>query len=223
MKISEVSARKFSSDDIQALRAYVDELEALSREEPQDKLTDAEWDEAMLEIRRTGQIPEKYKGRIVENEITVTSDIVDGKLEAFPNEIRKKAYYDATDEAFNAKYQSIEKKYHDILIKAIMSIPADSIDSPGIDLEEFIRALIENPIIRRELQRNTGNTALAPLGSVPNGESLNFLYRVIAQSKGGRTVEKSSGNRHEAIDIKQKGSALQFIRENKLSDSTVIV
>lgn len=219
MKISEVSARKFSSDDIQALRAYVDELEALSREEPQDKLTDAEWDEAMQEIRRTGQIPEKYKGRIVENEITVTSDIVDGKLEAFPNGIRKKAYYDATDEAFNAKYQSIEKKYHDILIKAIMSIPTDSIDSPGIDLEEFIRALIENPIIRRELQKRAGSPALAP---VPNGEALNFLNRVFS-AKGGRAVQQSKGNRHEIIEVAGKGNTLLCTRKNSQTGNTITV
>ena len=70
-KASSFPAGTFTNDDIKALREYVDSLEAIAQEEPQDKLTPEEWDEAMKEIHRTGKIPAKYAGRIGENEVEV--------------------------------------------------------------------------------------------------------------------------------------------------------
>lgn len=78
----------------------------------------------------------------------------------------------------------------------------------------------------RDLERETGTTykkSLALLGSIPNGDSLNLLYRVISASKGGRMVQTSTKNRHEKIKTLQNGDSYRFIRENKQSGSTVII
>ena len=64
---------------------------------------------------------------------------------------------------------------------------------------------------------------IAPLGSVPNNDSLNWLFRVVSASKGGRMVEQSSSNRHEVITSRLFQNSLTFTRENKQSGSTVIV
>lgn len=223
-KPSSLPAGNFTNEDIKALREYVDSLDALTQEEPQGKLTPEEWDEAMKEINRTGKIPAKYAGRIAENEITVYSDIVDGKHKHFPDGIKKKAYYDIADEAHNKKIASLQKKYHDIMVKAILNTPAEAADEKGmLPVMDLIRELLKNPVIVRELEKEAGIGTLAPLGSVPNGDSLNWLYRVINSSKGGRMVQENPGNRHEKITTLQKGDSLRFIRENKQTGTTAIV
>ena len=63
---------------------------------------------------------------------------------------------------------------------------------------------------------------LGPLDSLPNGEAINWLYRVVS-SKGGRLVEKSRNNRHEVVTAQRKGNSLRFTRTNKQADSTLIV
>ena len=83
---------KITSKDIKAIREYRDKLNALSLDIPPDILTPEEWGEAMEEIERTGKIPSKYTGRIVENKTTVYSDIVNGEYKRFPEGITKTAY-----------------------------------------------------------------------------------------------------------------------------------
>ena len=112
-KASSFQAGTFSNEDIRALREFVDSLDALTQEEPQGTLTPEEWDEAMKEINRTGKIPAKYRGRIAENEVTVYSDIVDGKHKHFPDGIKKKAYYDIADEAHNRKITSLDEMFQE--------------------------------------------------------------------------------------------------------------
>ena len=211
---------KFTSEDIKALRAYVEELEAVNQEAPQGKLSPEEWDEAMKAIEKSGRIPAKYKGRIATRETTLYSDIVDGKLKRFPHGIKKTGYYDVAEEAHNAKYKNLEEKYHDAIVKALLNT-AD--EAPLLDV---IRKLLERPDILRELEKETAAAqlpALAPVGSIPNGEVIHWLYRVIAASKGGRLVQPSAGNRHEVITTIQTRDSLRFIRENKQNGSTVVV
>lgn len=223
-KASSFPAGTFTSADIKELRDYVDALDALTKEAPEGKLTPEEWDEAMQEIHRTGKIPAKYKGRIAENEITVYSDIVDGKHKHFPDGVKKKAYYDIAEEAHNQKIASLQKQYHDIMVKAILNTPADTADKKGfLPVMDLIRELLKNPVIVRELEKEAGIGTLAPLGSIPNGDSLNWLYRVINSSKGGRMVQANPANRHEKITTLQKGDSLRFIRENKQNETTAII
>lgn len=63
---------------------------------------------------------------------------------------------------------------------------------------------------------------LAPLASMPNGEALNWLFRISA-SKGGRVVSKSPANRHEEVTIQKKGNRLRLTRTNKQTGSTTTV
>lgn len=239
---------KITSKDIEAIREYRDKLEALNRETPPAKLTPEEWDEAMQEIHRTGKIPAKYEGRIGENEIEVRDGVermLDDNGEPLLDENgeprfkhvvystpkKKKAYYDIADEAHNAKYSRLEKEYHDSIIKALQTYFERTKDkktdeAQGAGIAAIITELLEDPVIKRELEKEVKaaqKTALAPLGSVPNGDSLNWLYRVLSASKGGRMVQESTGNRHEEITAQQYGDKIRFTRTNKQNGSTVIV
>lgn len=219
---------KITSKDIEAIREYRDKLEALNRETPPAMLTPKEWEEAMREISRTGRIPSKYIGRIAEKETTVYSDTVNGKLKHVPEGIKKKAYYDVAEYAYTSKYARLEKEYHDSIIKALQTYfyrtKEDEADETGIIA--IITELLEDPSVKRELEKEAKaaqKNALAPLGSVPNGDSLNWLYRVLSASKGGRMVQESTRNRHEEITAQKYGDKIRFTRTNKQNGSTVIV
>ena len=202
-----------TSKDIKALREYLDKAEALQNEEP-EKLTSEEWDEAFLEINKTGKIPDKYKERIVETETIVYDAIIDGKHTEVPEGIKRKSYYDAKHEAWLQKWNDLEDEYHDPLTILL----ANSIENGTINektLLEILQETISIPASQRQ--------ELPPLGSMPNGDSLNWLYRVLNASKGGRLVEESKGNRHEAITTVKKGDSLTFTRENKQNGSTLVV
>ncbi len=214
-------AGDFTLDDIKALRDYVDELERLRNEVPEGMLTLEEWNEAMKEISRTGKIPAKYEGRLAENEVTVFSDMVDGVYKKIPEGVKKKTYYDVAEAAHDAKIAKLALKYHDSLVKAILNDPGEG---GGLrPVTDIIRELLKNPAILRELEKEAGAGTLAPLGSVPNGEIIYWLIRTLNSSKGGRTVQASTRNRHEEITTIQKGNSLRFIRENKQAKTTQIV
>ena len=240
-KASSFPAGTFTSADIKELRDYVDALDALTKEEPQGKLSPEEWEEAMQEIHRTGVIPAKYKGRIAENEIEVRDGmermlddsgepLLDDKGEPRFRHVvydvpqKRKAYYDIAEEAHNKKIARLQKKYHDIMVKAILNTPEEAADDKGsLPVMDLIRELLKNPVVIRELEKEAGIGTLAPLGSIPNGDSLNWLYRVITASKGGRTITASNGNRHEEIKVIDRGGKTTFTRKNKQNGSTVII
>lgn len=72
---------------------------------------------------------------------------------------------------------------------------------------------------RVERQNEIGR--LSPIGSVPNGDSLNWLYRII--SSKGRSIKRSPGNRHEQIVKQRKGDTLRLTKTNKQNGNTVVV
>ena len=225
-KTSSFPAGKFTEDDIKNLREYVDALDALNEEEPLETLTPEEWNEAMKEISRTGKIPAKYAGRIAENEVTVYSDMVDGVYRKFPEGIKKKAYYDIAEAAHDERLASLNRKYHNAIVKAIINSPGEMDEETALSVTDIIRELLKNPIVLRELEKEAKaaqKAELAPLGSLPNGDSLNWLYRVISASKGGRTIAASNGNRHEEVTVMEKGGKVRFTRKNKQNESMVIV
>lgn len=91
---------------------------------------------------------------------------------------------------------------------------------------DLIRELLKNPVILRELEKEAAAsqiTTLAPLGSVPNGDSLNWLFRVISSSKGGRVVQSNPANRHEEITALHTRNKMIFTRTNKQTGSQAIV
>ena len=225
-KTSSFPAGKFTEDDIKNLREYVDALDALNEEEPLETLTPEEWNEAMKEISRTGKIPAKYAGRIAENEVTVYSDMVDGVYRKFPEGIKKKAYYDIAEAAHDERLASLNRKYHNAIVKAIINSPGEMDEETALSVTDIIRELLKNPVVLRELEKElkAGQfTELAPLGSVPNGEIVYWFIRTLNSSKGGRMVQASTRNRHEEITTLQKGDSLRFIRENKQTKTTQII
>jgi len=218
---------KITSKDIEAIREYRDKLEALHQEEPVKQVTPEEWDDFFSILDETGQFPEKYRGRIAEKEELVFTDTVNGKPEPVPDGKKKHLYYDIAFEEVNKKYYDLQREYHEAIIKALQSYFSSN---PGEDkaagIAEIITELLEDPVIRRELEKEAAAaqiTTLAPLGSVPNGDSLNWLFRVISASKGGRIVQKNPANRHEEITAQQYGDKVRFTRTNKKNGTTAIV
>lgn len=110
---------KFTSKDIEALREYLEKIEALSAQETAGKVTAQEWDEFFSLLRETGTFPAKFAGRIAENEITVHEDIVDGKHQFFPEGIRRKAYYDIADAQRTKRISSLYEEYRVYIEKVI--------------------------------------------------------------------------------------------------------
>lgn len=248
-KKTNTTTTPITSKDIETIREYRDKLEALNQEKPKGKLTLEEWQEAMEEIHRTGKIPSKYAGRIAANEVEVLdgmepilddngNPVFDEKGEPCFKYVRydepqkKITYYDIADEDRNKRYRRLEKIYHDSIIKALQAyfdrIKGNEIeeDAQGTGIAAIITELLEDPLIRKELEKEAAaaqNTALTPLGSVPNGEPINWLFRVISSSKGGRMVQASTKNRHEIITTVQSKDSFRFVRENKENGSKVIV
>lgn len=218
---------KITSKDILAIREYRDKLEALHQEEPVKQVTPEEWDDFFSILDETGKFPEKYRGRIAEKEELVFTETKNGKPAPVPNGKNQHLYYDIAFEEVNRKYYELQREYHEAIIKALQSYFSSN---PGEDkaagIAEIITELLEDPVIRRELEKEAAAaqlTTLAPLGSVPNGDSLNWLFRVISASKGGRIVQRNPANRHEVVKAEQYGDKVRFTRTNKQNGSTAIV
>ena len=215
---------KITSKDILAIREYRDKLEALHQEEPVEKVTPEEWDDFFSILDETGKFPEKYRGRIAEKEELVFTDTVNGKPAPVPDGKKIHLYYDIAFEDVNKRYYDLQREYHEAIIKALQSYFSSN---PGEDkaagIAEIITELLEDPAIRMELEKEAGIGTLAPLGSVPNGDSLNWLYRVINSSKGGRIVQANPANRHEVVKAEQYGDKVRFTRTNKQTGTTAIV
>lgn len=233
--------------DIKAIREYLDKAEALEKNIPQ-RLTSEEWDEAFEEIMKTGKIPPKYKKRITESEsevLTGLEKVIDEDGNPVLNEDgttkfriiqyetpqKKIIYSDTVWEEWSNRRRSLDKEYQEPIAKALQAYFANNSDEENkgkwaSNIVEIITQLLEDPAIRKEIEKELkaaqGNE-LAPLGSMPNGDALNWLYRVITSNKGGRLVQRSIGNRHEEIVATQKGDTLTFTRKNKQSGSTVII
>lgn len=218
---------KITSKDIEAIREYRDKLEALHQEEPVKQVTQEEWKDFFSILDETGQFPEKYRGRIAEKEELVFTETKNGKPSPVPDGKNKHLYYDVAFEEVNRKYYELQREYHEAIIKALQRyFSSNPGEEKAAGIAEIIAELLEDPVIRRELEKEAKaaqKTTLAPLGSVPNGDSLNWLYRVLSASKGGRMVQESTGNRHEEITAQQYGDKIRFTRTNKQNGSTVIV
>lgn len=221
---------RFTSEEIKSLREYLDKLEEWNQEDPPERLTPEEWDEALTAIEQTGKIPAKYAGRIGKSKTVVYSEMENGKHVYRPEGVEKTGYYDIAENERYKRLSAIHKEYQTIFEKAIMFSLTEGKEEGesnprGESGTDFIRRILENPVIIRELEkeaRRLEKQELPALGSVPNGDSINWLYRVIS-SKGGRLVEQSTGNRHEEILRQKKGDSLRFTRTNKQNESTVIV
>ena len=87
-------------------------------------------------------------------------------------------------------------------------------DVPLQDLiDAAIKELEEEPVFN-----DVGK--LAPLGSIPNGDVLAFLNRVVSN---GLRLRGSKANRHEEITGLRKGNTVRFTRTNKENGNTYTV
>lgn len=59
--------------------------------------------------------------------------------------------------------------------------------------------------------------------AIPNGESLNFIYKVASSGKNGRKVNADTDNPHEKVTIETIKNNLAFVRENTQTNTVVTV
>ena len=157
---------RFTSEDIKALREYLDKLEALNQETPPEKLSHEEWEEALTAIHETGKIPERFVGRIGENEVEVNDGIemiYDDNGNPVLNENgeprykhvfydkphKSKGYYDIAQEAYYKRLHDINKAYEKTVDKVIFASFEDrkkqgkEHNPKGECIEDLVRAVIE--------------------------------------------------------------------------------
>lgn len=127
--------KKFTSKDIEALREYLDKVEALNQEAPAEQVTPEEWEDFFSILDETGQFPEKYRGRVGVKEEEVYTDTINGKPAPVPEGKKKTIYYDIAFEDVNSKYYNLQREYHDFIIKIF--------DRPGNGEEEGTKTLLE--------------------------------------------------------------------------------
>lgn len=223
------SLKTIYSRDIKAIREYREKLEDLHLEEPAEKVKPEEWKDFFSILEETGQFPEKYRGRIGEKEELIYTEMRDGKPVPTPEGKKKKIYYDIAFEEVNAKYYELQREYHESILKALFSYfnrYGNVEENETVEIVEILKEIVEDPSIKREIEKQEAASKMArlePLGSMPNGDSLNWLFLVLNSNKGGRFVQEDSSNRHEKINILQKGESLSFVRKNEEKGTTFIV
>ena len=216
----------FTSEDIKALREYLDKLEELSKVPPPVKLTPEEWDEALTAIEQTGEIPAKYAGRIGKRELT-------GPMLPPAQAKRRKegekffAYYDIAFEEYHAQFYTVREEYRREIEKVIIANLAGQTTTKktGGDIADLIKSILDNPEIMRELEkeaRRLEKRELPALGALPNTEPFNLLYHIMIGSKGGRIIQGSKTNRNESLTLTRKtDGSLTYTRQSKESIQTI--
>ena len=85
----------------------------------------------------------------------------------------------------------------------------------------MVKQINNTDFVTGSITEGAENNAMAFFNSVPNGEVIHLLNRVMANSKKGYLLKASKRNRHEKIKTEHNQNKVRFIRENK--DSTIIV
>ena len=98
---------QLSQKESELLREYLSALEELGKREP-EVFPFPDFDDVMCEIQETGEIPERYRGMIGEEEV---KDKVTGETH--------KAYYDVAWDEWNKERAQLNAKYHDVVYKAL--------------------------------------------------------------------------------------------------------
>lgn len=102
-------------------------------------------------------------------------------------------------------------------IRAARFAPIDEEDRQAvIDICSSVTFSEDNGITGRAAQVGR----LPAIGSVPNGEVLGWLYRVVS---AGPHLRRSSTNRHESIEARREGNEVRFTRTNKQTGSTFTI
>lgn len=112
-------AKELTTRDLELLMEYKAAIKEWTARQPV-KLTAEEWDEAWVTIQATGEIPEKYKGRIGVQDVTIHSDIEGGRRVRYPEGKTAPGYYDIVWEAWGAEGSAITEKYRTVIAKALL-------------------------------------------------------------------------------------------------------
>ena len=94
---------------------------------------------------------------------------------------------------------------------------SEKILAKDMPLPDMLASMAEE---MKRAQRAESVGRLAPLGSVPNGDALGWLYRVVSN---GSRLRHSNGNRHESIIEQRKGDTVRYTRSNRQNGNTFTV
>lgn len=125
-----------TQEDIEAIKLYIDKIKKLNKSEPQ-KIQPSEWVEFLSEIKKTGEIPEKYQGRISESSIVSHEKIINGQYVYLPDGEVLRTYYDTEWEEWNKKGNEIRQQFNSVILKALRS------NTTPEDLEKTILERLE--------------------------------------------------------------------------------
>lgn len=218
---------KITTKDIEAIKAFREKLDALHAEEPATTVKPEEWKDFFDTLDDEGTIPERYRGRIGKKKELVYTDTINGKPVSIPEGKEKTIYYDIAYEEVNKKFYDLQREYHKTILNALEAYFTGNMEKgASVKIPDILAEILEDPEIRKELEKEAQAARLPAIGSMPNSEAINWLYRVTTSSKGGRTVKPIPGNRHEVITTRTRKSedgstVAQFIRESK--ENQVIV
>lgn len=135
---------ELTAADTALLNEYLQAMDEIAQREP-ERLPAETWDKVWPHIQATGEVPAEYRDRIGVNDITVHSDIVDGKHRYIPEGKATKGYYDIVWERWNAERGQIESKYHDVIIKALRyALSNERATADTAPLMELLKSLIAN-------------------------------------------------------------------------------
>lgn len=127
-------AEILTETDIELIRSYLAELDDIAQREP-ERLKTEDWNAAWPQLEK-GEIPEEYKGRIAKS-----------------CDEPQPVYYDALWEHWNAERIQIDKKYRNVVLKAIQYTLETQTAEDGQPLRELLKAIIDNRDISPEAVR----------------------------------------------------------------------
>lgn len=127
-------AEILTETDIELIRSYLAELDDIAQREP-ERLKTEDWNAAWPQLEK-GEILEEYKGRIAKS-----------------CDEPQPVYYDALWEHWNAERIQIDKKYRNVVLKAIQYTLETQTAEDGQPLRELLKAIIDNRDISPEAVR----------------------------------------------------------------------
>ena len=145
-------ATELTKKDLADLQAYQAAIREWSGREP-EKLSAEVWDEVWPEIQATGEVPGAYRDRIGVNLITERKHHFEGdRLVWDDGEQTSKGYYDIVWEAWNAEGVALNKKYHDVIAKALgVAISMELFKDEPAQVSDIIDKLLSDPVPTSQL------------------------------------------------------------------------
>lgn len=144
-------AKELTKKDLAELQAYQAAIREWSGREP-EKLSAEVWDKVWPSLQK-GVIPEEYRDRIGSHENLAHSDIgPDGKHRYLPEGKIVTGYYDIVWEAWNAEGVALNKKYHDVIAKALgVAISMELFKDEPAQVSDIIDKLLSDPVPTSQL------------------------------------------------------------------------